>query len=128
MLCHQLKWRRAKCDDGSDRISVQFGSEGVVANGAGGLGFNGIPQYVAGVTQSCKTIGDPMFVTDFEDDLVLTLAEPPAPQVCNLFGCTDEDDLHRSYMQRLFACGRFLTLVVGLFSSCWLPLHCRRDC
>ncbi|MEE3124474.1 MAG: FIST C-terminal domain-containing protein, partial [SAR324 cluster bacterium] len=69
------------CDDGSGRISVQFGSEGVVVNGAGGMGFKGVPDFTAGVTQSCKTIGDPMFVTDFEDDLVLTLDGTPALEV-----------------------------------------------
>ena len=69
------------CDDGSGRISVQFGAEGVVVNGAGGMGFKGVPEFTAGVTQSCKTIGDPMFVTDFEDDLVLTLDGTPALEV-----------------------------------------------
>ena len=69
------------CDDGSSRLSVQFGTEGVVANGAGGLGFKGIPKFVTGVTQSCKTLGDPMFVTDCEDDLILSLDGTPALEI-----------------------------------------------
>ena len=92
------------CDDGSDRISVQFGSEGVVANGAGGLGFKGIPQYVAGVTQSCKTIGDPMFVTDFEDDLVLTLDGTPALEVFSKVAAELEfDDIEAAARQLLIS-------------------------
>ncbi|GIR31017.1 MAG: hypothetical protein CM15mP45_03130 [Deltaproteobacteria bacterium] len=68
------------CDDGSGRISVQFGPRGC-GQWCWRHGFQGVPEFTAGVTQSCKTIGDPMFVTDFEDDLVLTLDGTPALEV-----------------------------------------------
>ena len=69
------------CDDGGGRVSVQIGPSEVVVNGAGGLAFSGIPRFSAGVTQSCKTIGDPMFITEVRDDLVLSLDGVPALEV-----------------------------------------------
>ncbi|MBC8259141.1 MAG: FIST C-terminal domain-containing protein [SAR324 cluster bacterium] len=69
------------CNDGSQETSIQFGPDIVTLNGAGGLAFTGVPEFHAGVTQSCATLGDPMFVTEVKDDLILTLDGKPALEV-----------------------------------------------
>ena len=52
------------CNDGSKETSIQFGPEIVTLNGAGGLAFEGVNKFTAGVTQSCATFGEPMFITE----------------------------------------------------------------
>ena len=61
------------CNNGSHETSIQFGPDIVTLNGAGGLAFEEVPEFRAGVTQSCATLGDPMFVTEVKDDLILSL-------------------------------------------------------
>ena len=69
------------CNDGSQETSIQFGPDIVTLNGAGGLAFEGVPEFHAGVTQSCATLGVPMFVTEVKDDLILSLDGIPALEV-----------------------------------------------
>jgi len=69
------------CNDGSQETSIQFGPEIVTLNGAGGLAFEGIKKFTAGVTQSCVTFGEPMFITEVRDDLILTLDGLPALEI-----------------------------------------------
>ena len=69
------------CNDGSKETSIQFGPDIVTLNGAAGLAFEGVPEFRAGVTQSCATLGEPMFVTEVKDDLILSLDGIPALEV-----------------------------------------------
>ena len=69
------------CNDGSRETSIQFGPNIVTLNGAGGLVMAGMTEFVAGVTQSCATLGEPMFVTEIKDDLILSLDGKPALEV-----------------------------------------------
>ena len=69
------------CDDGSLQESVQFGPDGTVKCGAGGLALTGIPRYRVGVTQSCVPLGDPMFITEVKDNLIVRLDDHPALEV-----------------------------------------------
>ena len=69
------------CNDGSQETSIQFGPDIVTLNGAAGLAFEGVPEFRAGVTQSCATLGEPMFVTEVKDDLILSLDGIPALEV-----------------------------------------------
>ena len=90
------------CDDGSRNISVQFGNEGVVINGVSGLSFSGIPRVQTGVTQSCRTIGDPMFVTGVENDTILMLDGVPALEVFRRVATELElSDIHAAAQQLL---------------------------
>ena len=69
------------CNDGSQETSIQFGPDIVTLNGAAGLAFERVPEFHAGVTQSCATLGEPMFVTEVKDDLILSLDGIPALEV-----------------------------------------------
>ena len=69
------------CNDGSKETSIQFGPNIVTLNGASGLVMSGVTEFVAGVTQSCATLGEPMFVTEIKDDLILSLDGKPALEV-----------------------------------------------
>ena len=69
------------CNDGSQETSIQFGPNIVTLNGAGGLALSGVSEFHAGVTQSCATLGEPMFVTETKDDLILSLDGKPALEV-----------------------------------------------
>lgn len=69
------------CNNGTQETSIQFGPEIITLNGAGGLAFEGISEFYAGVTQSCTTFGEPMFVTEVKDDLILSLDGIPALEV-----------------------------------------------
>ena len=69
------------CNDGNQETSIQFGPNIVTLNGAGGLAMAGMNNFVAGVTQSCATLGEPMFVTETKDDLILSLDGKPALEV-----------------------------------------------
>ena len=69
------------CNAGSQQTSIQFGPDIVTLNGAGGLAFAGVPEFRAGVTQSCTTFDEPMFVTEVKDDLILSLDGKPALEV-----------------------------------------------
>ena len=69
------------CNNGNQSTSIQFGPETITLNGAGGLAFEGIPKFCAGVTQSCSTFGEPMFVTEVKDDIIVSLDGIPALEV-----------------------------------------------
>ena len=69
------------CNNGNQTTSIQFGPETITLNGAGGLVFEGIPKFCAGVTQSCTTFGEPMFVTEIKDDIIVSLDGIPALEV-----------------------------------------------
>ena len=69
------------CNDGSKETSIQFGPDIVTLNGAAGLAFERVPEFHAGVTQSCAALGEPMFVTEVKDDLILSLDGIPALEV-----------------------------------------------
>ena len=69
------------CNDGNQETSIQFGPNIVTLNGAGGMAMAGMKNFVAGVTQSCATLGEPMFVTETKDDLILSLDGKPALEV-----------------------------------------------
>ncbi len=69
------------CNRGSKETSIQFGPDIVTINGASGLAFEGIKEFHAGVTQSCATLGEPMFITEVKDDLIISLDGVPALEV-----------------------------------------------
>ena len=69
------------CNNGNQQTSIQFGSDIITLNGAGGLAFEGIPKFSAGVTQSCATFGEPMFITEVKDDIIVSLDGIPALEV-----------------------------------------------
>ena len=69
------------CNDGNQETSIQFGPNIVTLNGAGGMAMAGMKNFVAGVTQSCATLGEPMFVTETKDDLIISLDGKPALEV-----------------------------------------------
>ena len=69
------------CNYGNQETSIQFGPNIVTLNGAGGLAMAGMTDFVAGVTQSCATLGEPMFVTETKDDLIISLDGKPALEV-----------------------------------------------
>ena len=69
------------CNDGSQETSIQFGPNIVTLNGAGGMAMAGMTDFIAGVTQSCDTLGEPMFVTEIKDDMILSLDGNPALEV-----------------------------------------------
>ncbi len=69
------------CNNGNQPTSIQFGPETITLNGAGGLAFEGIPKFCAGVTQSCATFGEPMFITEVKDDIIVSLDGIPALEV-----------------------------------------------
>ncbi len=69
------------CNNGNQQTSIQFGPDIITLNGAGGMAFEGIPKFCAGVTQSCTTFGEPMFVTEVKDDIIVSLDGIPALEV-----------------------------------------------
>jgi len=69
------------CNNGDQETSIQFGPDIITINGAGGLAFEGIPKFCAGVTQSCATFGEPMFVTEVKDDIIVSLDGIPALEI-----------------------------------------------
>mgnify|MGYP001338366147 CR=1 FL=1 len=84
------------CNNGNQQTSIQFGPEIITLNGAGGLAFEGIPKFCAGVTQSCETFGEPMFVTEVKDDIIVSLDGIPAlevfTEVAKELGANDIED------------------------------------
>ena len=69
------------CNNGNQQTSIQFGPDIITLNGAGGLAFEGISRFCAGVTQSCATLGEPMFITEVKDDIIVSLDGIPALEV-----------------------------------------------
>ena len=84
------------CNDGSQETSIQFGPNIVTLNGAGGMAMAGMKEFIAGVTQSCATLDEPMFVTEIKDDMILSLDGNPAlevfTQVAKEFGFKDMEE------------------------------------
>jgi len=80
---HPSVFGAGSCNDGNQETSIQFGPDIVTLNGAGGLALDGVPEFSAGVTQSCATFEEPMFITETKDDLILSLDGKPALEVFN---------------------------------------------
>lgn len=69
------------CDDGSRQQSVAIGPQCSFTDGVAGLCLGGIKQKVIGVTQSCMPIGEPLFITKVEENVILSLDGYPALEV-----------------------------------------------
>lgn len=78
---HPNSFGAGSCDDGIQRRSVQLGPEGVVRHGISGLCFGDISDFSVGITQSCTPIGDPMFITEVRDNMIVSLDGYPALEV-----------------------------------------------
>ena len=78
---HPSVFGAGSCNDGNQETSIQFGPNIVTLNGASGLALAGVPEFRAGVTQSCATLDEPMFVTEIKDNLILSLDGKPALEV-----------------------------------------------
>ncbi|MBF0286843.1 MAG: FIST C-terminal domain-containing protein [SAR324 cluster bacterium] len=69
------------CDDGSRQHSVAIGPGSTFTDGVSGLCFGGANNYIIGVTQSCTPIGEPLFITKVEENVIVTLDGYPALEV-----------------------------------------------
>lgn len=69
------------CDDGTHQHSMLVGPKGTVNEGVAGLCFDGISDFNLGITQSCVPVGDPLFITKAEDNVIHTLDGFPALEV-----------------------------------------------
>ncbi|HEX9844324.1 MAG TPA: FIST N-terminal domain-containing protein [bacterium] len=65
-------------DDGTLGISLQLGMEGVRSASIATLGFYGDLQVAVGITQSCTVVGEPHFVTQAHDYILIELDGRPA--------------------------------------------------
>lgn len=78
---HPFVFGGGACDDGSRRKSVLIGPKAISTEGISGLCIDGIEKFNVGVTQSCVPIGEPMFITGVEDNVIQTLDGFPALEV-----------------------------------------------
>jgi len=78
---HPSVFGGGSCNDGKQKTSIQFGPNIVTLNGASGLALSKVPEFHAGVTQSCATFDEPMFVTEIKDNFILSLDGKPALEV-----------------------------------------------
>ncbi len=69
------------CDDGAQQHSIEIGPNSTVTDGVSGLCLGGVNNYVIGVTQSCTPIGEPLFITKVEENVIITLDSYPALEV-----------------------------------------------
>ena len=65
-------------DDGTVRISLQFGMEGVRSGSVAALGLYGPLRLEVGITQSCCAVGDPHFITQAKEHILVELDGRPA--------------------------------------------------
>ncbi|HKI99111.1 MAG TPA: FIST N-terminal domain-containing protein [bacterium] len=65
-------------DDGSMGVSLQVGMEGVRSASIATMGFYGDLQIAVGITQSCTAVGEPHFVTQAHDYVLVELDGRPA--------------------------------------------------
>jgi small ligand-binding sensory domain FIST len=65
-------------DDGTLGISLQLGMEGVRSASISMLGFFGDFRAEVGITQSCSAVGDPHFITEARDFVLIALDGRPA--------------------------------------------------
>ncbi len=78
---HPVCFGAGTCNDGTYQQAVQIGPRGATLSGVSGITFSGIPHFQAGVTQSCVTMGEPMFITEVQDNQILKLDDFPALEV-----------------------------------------------
>ncbi len=67
-------------DDGSVGISLQLGMEGVRSGSIAMLGLYGRYELAVGITQSCTAVGEPHFITQAKDHVLVELDGRPALQ------------------------------------------------
>jgi len=60
-------------DDGTLGIALQLGMEGVRAGSISLMGFYGDLKHSVGITQSCEAVGDPRFITQARDNVLIEL-------------------------------------------------------
>jgi small ligand-binding sensory domain FIST len=65
-------------DDGTLGVSLQVGMEGVRSASIATMGFYGNLRMAVGITQSCTAVGDPHFVTQARDFVLIELDGRPA--------------------------------------------------
>ncbi|MDH4249366.1 MAG: hypothetical protein OEW39_16285, partial [Deltaproteobacteria bacterium] len=65
-------------DDGTLGIALQVGMEGVRAGSIALMGFYGDLEHSVGITQSCEAVGDPRFITQAKDQVLIELDGRPA--------------------------------------------------
>ncbi len=78
---HPVTFGAGACNDGTYSEAVQVGPDGPVLSGVSGLALSGASCFRVGVTQSCVTMGEPMFVTKVEENQILKLDDFPALEV-----------------------------------------------
>ncbi|MCZ6559194.1 MAG: FIST C-terminal domain-containing protein [SAR324 cluster bacterium] len=65
-------------DDGRTGISLQLGMEGVRNRSISLLGLFGELEVAVGITQSCKLLGEPHFITNSRENILIELDGQPA--------------------------------------------------
>lgn len=65
-------------DDGTLGVSLQLGMEGVRSASIAMMGFYGDFQVAVGITQSCTAVGEPHFITQAKDFILMELDGRPA--------------------------------------------------
>lgn len=65
-------------DGGQFGMSVQLAREGVHTGGASAVAFRGNFDVAVGITQSCAPVGDPHFITEAKDQILIGLDGRPA--------------------------------------------------
>ena len=65
-------------DDGTVGVSLQIGMEGVRSGSVATLGLSGPLRMAVGITQSCCAVGEPRFITQAKDHVLVELDGRPA--------------------------------------------------
>jgi small ligand-binding sensory domain FIST len=65
-------------DDGTVGVSLQIGMEGVRSGSVSALGLSGPLRMAVGITQSCCAVGEPRFITQAKDHVLVELDGRPA--------------------------------------------------
>ncbi|HEX7929091.1 MAG TPA: FIST N-terminal domain-containing protein [bacterium] len=65
-------------DDGTLGISLQVGMEGVRSSSIALMGLSGKMEMAVGITQSCQAVGEPHFITQAKDFVLVELDGRPA--------------------------------------------------
>ena len=90
-------------DDGTLGISLQVGMEGVRSASISTLGFYGNLQCAVGITQSCTAVGEPHFITQAREFVLMELDGRPALHTFIDQGrALGLDDMQRAAQELLF--------------------------
>ncbi len=92
---HPLTFGGGACDDGARQRSLLFSANSLCEDGIAGLCLADVNRFAVGITHSCMPIGDPMFITEVKDNVIVSLDGYPALEVYATIasgqGCTDID-------------------------------------